>query len=199
LAERTGIRAKVRYVGGVGVPEGHPSAPTVTDVVIPPRGDPSDVVLAVAFSNPELRSSACGVTSPPPMKRSPSSQLATATCSHSSSKRDRESSAGSAASLAAAQAATRARPITPDVSQWPFVFDLHSGRPVLVKDCSLLIKGYPIRVWDEAPTSAIVIPILRNTHKDVPVAVLVLGLSCRLPFDDSYEEFIVSLVPLGHP
>lgn len=76
--------------------------------------------------------------------------------------------------------------------QWPFAEALHARHPIIVRDCSKLISGYPTRVWDELPTSAIVIPVMPNAEGSSPCAVLVLGLSCRLTYDAEYQAFHVS-------
>jgi hypothetical protein len=68
-----------------------------------------------------------------------------------------------------------------------------SGEPVLVEDCEDLIKDYPVRVWGELPSSAIVVP-LSVGHQATPSLVLIIGLSCRLRFDEDYELFIVSSI-----
>jgi hypothetical protein len=56
-----------------------------------------------------------------------------------------------------------------------------------------LIQGFPIRVWDDLPTSAVIVPISNDSDDGALGAVLVIGLSIRRPFDDDYESFIVSL------
>lgn len=76
------------------------------------------------------------------------------------------------------------------VDQWPFRDALTSKRLVLVEDCLQLIEGLPIRVWDDLPTSAVVVPIANDSDEGTPTAVLVIGLSIRRPFDEDYESFI---------
>lgn len=80
---------------------------------------------------------------------------------------------------------------SPDLDYWPFKEALQTRRIVLVEDCSALIAGYPIRIWDELPTSAVVIPIANDSDEGVPSAVIVIGLSIRRPFDEEYESFLV--------
>ncbi|WVQ95095.1 hypothetical protein IAU59_002189 [Kwoniella sp. CBS 9459] len=79
-----------------------------------------------------------------------------------------------------------------DMESWPIKEALSSNRLVLVEDCSSIIDGYPIRVWDELPTAAIVVPITNESDDGLPSAVLVLGLNIRRPFDDDYESFILA-------
>lgn len=78
------------------------------------------------------------------------------------------------------------------VDSWPIRDALINKRLVLVEDCMQLIQGFPIRVWDDLPTSAVVMPISNDTDDGALGAVLVIGLSIRRPFDDDYESFIVS-------
>lgn len=70
---------------------------------------------------------------------------------------------------------------------------MRTHAPVVVQDISALIKGYPVRAWDELPTAAVVVPLNLNSEEGLPGAVLVLGLSCRLDYDASYAEFIKQL------
>lgn len=76
------------------------------------------------------------------------------------------------------------------VDQWPIKDALLSKRLVLVEDCLQLIDGFPIRVWDDLPSSAIIVPIANDSDEGTPTAVLVIGLSIRRPFDEDYESFI---------
>lgn len=46
--------------------------------------------------------------------------------------------------------------------------------------------------WPEPIRSARILPI-RRTRADLPLGVVVLGISPRLPFDESYEEFLESV------
>jgi len=76
---------------------------------------------------------------------------------------------------------------------WPIRDALVSKRLVLVEDCMQLIEGFPIRVWDDLPTSAVIMPISNDSDDGALGAVLVIGLSIRRPFDDDYESFLVCL------
>lgn len=77
----------------------------------------------------------------------------------------------------------------PPADCWPIREALITRRPVIVADCSALIAGYPLRVWDQLPESAIVIPIMNDSVAEVPPVILVLGLNLRRRFDDDYEGF----------
>lgn len=153
---------RLRYAGGVGVPDNHPSIPESVDLPIR-LGDPPDIMITEAFSDPNLKAND---PSAPSMKPSKSqSQHA---------YRPEKNGEGET-----------------KVPQWPFMDVLQSGRPVLVEDCTELIKGFQVRVWDELPSSAIIIPIASSSDRELATSVLILGISCRLDFDDDYEAFIV--------
>lgn len=81
---------------------------------------------------------------------------------------------------------------TPELKHWPIREALQCKSLILVEDVAGLIKDYPIRVWDELPNAAIVVPISSDSEEGIPSAVLVLGLNIRRPFDEDYESFIVS-------
>lgn len=66
-------------------------------------------------------------------------------------------------------------------------------RQSMVVDCSDLIADYAPRAWDELPTRAMVIPVTLNSEEGLPGAVLILGLSPRLTFDDTYAVFTEDL------
>lgn len=61
---------------------------------------------------------------------------------------------------------------------------------MFVPDCSGTIEGFPVRVWNELPTSALVIPVVRFTDAGLPRTVLVVGLSDRLPWNGVYQAFL---------
>lgn len=73
---------------------------------------------------------------------------------------------------------------------WPFAQALETGRPVYVQDCSAIVEGFPVRVWDELPSSAMVIPIVRSSEAGLPAAVMIVGLSNRLPYDTVYQNYL---------
>ena len=62
-----------------------------------------------------------------------------------------------------------------------------------MEDCTALIQHFPVRVWDELPSAAVVVPIASDSDEGIPGALMVIGLSVRRPFDDDYQSFIVSL------
>lgn len=84
-----------------------------------------------------------------------------------------------------------------NLDAWPFREAIQTRRIVLVEDCSAIIDGYPVRVWDELPDAAVVVPIASDSDEGVPSSVIVIGLSIRRPFDDDYEQFLVSPISVN--
>ncbi|WOO83027.1 Sensor histidine kinase TmoS [Vanrija pseudolonga] len=80
-----------------------------------------------------------------------------------------------------------------EIDRWPFEEAMRTQKPVLVPNCAKLIEGFPIRVWDELPTSAVLLPLARQSEDSTPASILVIGLSSRLTYDQAYEEFFQSL------
>jgi hypothetical protein len=76
---------------------------------------------------------------------------------------------------------------------WGFAEVLTHRRTVTI-DCSQLIQGYPVRVWESLPTEAVVMPISLNSDDGLPAAVLVLGISTRLDYDQTYRLFVEEYV-----
>ncbi|GMK53719.1 hypothetical protein CspeluHIS016_0103050 [Cutaneotrichosporon spelunceum] len=157
---------RLRYTGGVGVPDGHPSAPARCTVELLPGEQPTEEMMASAFTALETQTGAR-----PNFSSLRRVIFNTDDIDHSTPDEHQPAPA----------------------RQWPLAEVLQARRPIVVRDCSRLIEGYPLRVWDELPTSAIVIPI-SDCDTDFPGAVLVLGLSCRLPFDTEYQAFLVSSI-----
>ncbi|WOO85364.1 Sensor histidine kinase TmoS [Vanrija pseudolonga] len=92
------------------------------------------------------------------------------------------------------------RPVSPmprDLAEgnelWPFAEALQTHRPVVVQDCFSRVEGYAVRVWDELPSSAVVIPICRRMDRDVPRGVVVLGISSANAYDEDYAIFVDDL------
>lgn len=151
------------------MPTDHPSAPSSCTVELPAGDQPTNDMIATAFTSPDM------VPSPKKTRNN------TMTNSIFYAATDGETSSN--ANCADPQPA----------EQWPLAEALQAREPLIVRDCSKLIRGYPTRVWDELPTSAIVMPIMPNAEGISPCAVLVLGLSCRLDYDSDYQAFHVSL------
>lgn len=77
---------------------------------------------------------------------------------------------------------------TYDDPGWAFADVLGTSQSVLV-DCEHLTAGFPIRVWDRLPNQALVIPLSINSDHGVPGAILVIGISPKLRFEDTYKTF----------
>ena len=162
--------AHLEMLGSIGVPEGHPSAPRRLAVRL---GSEQRDSLKPSTVGPFSQ----GVVGSPTMSF-------VSTMSNTLSARS---------DPLFARSSTPEQHSEGDVigaDHWPIREALQSKRLVLVEDCASLIEGYPIRVWDELPNSAIVMPIANDSDEGIPPAVLVIGLSIRRPFDEDYESFI---------
>lgn len=164
---------RMRYAGGVGVPKGHPTAQSFSLDLPSTMTDPSEAMITEAFSNMPASSA-----TPPSYSRQPSASPSGATPTKGSA-------------LSASMASLTMNSETSQPLAWPLQEVLRTQRPLLLEDCSQFIKGYSIRVWNELPQSAILIPLSRNAAR-LPPSILVLGISSRLAWDKDYEAFIVS-------
>lgn len=160
----TPVKLRLRLAGAVGIPEGHASTPNVLSISMPAKTGRDSRAPVGPFAHT--------------ISGSP-------TLSHS----------GSSISGAAPHSATPASDdgMKGSAESWPIRDALVSKRLVLVEDCMQLIEGFPIRVWDDLPTSAVIMPISNDSDDGALGAVLVIGLSIRRPFDDDYESFLVGL------
>ncbi|ORY35646.1 hypothetical protein BCR39DRAFT_511288 [Naematelia encephala] len=149
--------------GAVGVPNGHPSAPRTLSISNDARSREGRTSVIAGFSQ-GLHSPTLSIVS------SLSNSVTQLPRSNTSSSEDDGLATTS--------------------DQWPFKEALQTRRLVLVEDCAALIDQYPIRVWDELPNAAIVVPIANDSDDGIPSAIIVIGLSIRRPFDDDYESFI---------
>lgn len=164
-------RIKVTLAGQIGVPEGHTSAP-------------SKIHLKLGTKPREGRLSTAGPFSQNIMGSPTMSFVSSISAPHSTRSDPLVIRAGTPT----LDGSDESMPSISD--QWPIREALQSRRLVLVEDCSSLIEGYPIRVWDELPNAAIVVPIANDSDEGVPPAVMIIGLSIRRPFDADYESFI---------
>ncbi len=71
---------------------------------------------------------------------------------------------------------------------WPIDEVLRSGATVQVGDVRERLDHAPCGPYDESPTTALALPIIPPGAKR-PTAVLVAGVSSRLPLNDSYRSF----------
>ena len=77
-----------------------------------------------------------------------------------------------------------------DKHAWPIAKALRTRQCVVVDDCSKLVRGFPLRQWDQLPDSAIVIPICSEMSTETPRGVLIMGLNLLCPLDDEYYDWI---------
>ena len=158
------VAVKLQLAGSVGIPDNHPSTPKQLSVSLRRQSrDARHSAVAAAFSHA--------------INSSPSPSIISGASNQQNSKTaDGESEADMQSPL----------------EHWPFMEALQNKRSVLVEDCSALLENFPVRVWDELPNAAIVVPVSTESDDGIPSSVVVLGLSVRRPFDDDYEAFVVS-------
>ena len=77
-----------------------------------------------------------------------------------------------------------------DSRSWPIRKALTTRQCVLVNDCRPLIEGYQLRVWDQLPVSAVVVPLCSESSMEIPESVLILGLNVQRPLDVDYDGWI---------
>ena len=75
-------------------------------------------------------------------------------------------------------------------SAWPIQRALATRQCVVVNDCTDLIRNYNVRVWDELPIAAIVVPICSDSSTEIPEAVMIMGLNLHRPFDSEYDSWV---------
>lgn len=75
-------------------------------------------------------------------------------------------------------------------SAWPIAKALATRQCVVVEDCSEIVKGLPIRHWDELPDMAIVVPLCPEGTAKIPRGVMIIGINLFRPFDNDYEDWI---------
>jgi hypothetical protein len=80
--------------------------------------------------------------------------------------------------------------VSHDRREWPIAKALSTRQCIIVDNCASLIKGIPVRQWDDLPDQAIVIPIIGDTSNAIPPAVLILGLNRHSPLDNTYLAWV---------
>jgi signal transduction histidine kinase/FixJ family two-component response regulator len=72
---------------------------------------------------------------------------------------------------------------------WPLATAVRTNASVVVEDLSALFSAVPRGPWADAPHSAVVVPVRSNIAHQ-PAGLLVIGVSPRLRFDDTYAGFL---------
>lgn len=157
----------------VGIPQDHPCAPKSLRNVIPRT--------ISALGTPSQHS-----------------QMAHERSSITSPKISAAPSSASVSSLGTTGSRRRApRPMLmqtgEDQHMWPIARALASRQCVVFDNCSELVKGLPIRQWDELPDMAIVIPLCREESWQTPPGVMILGLNLFRPLDSDYEDWLQAI------
>lgn len=171
----------LHLAGQVGVPDKHPSSPTIVKLSLSKRAPRDSRTSLNPFSHGVAGSPTMSIMSGlssiprPKLSRSESPSVTSENGSQGASK---------------SYSGTNPTSASKTTTAWPFKEALQTRRLVLVENCSELIEGYDIKVWDELPNAAVVIPIANDSDDGVPTAVMVVGLNIRRPFDDDYESFL---------
>lgn len=71
---------------------------------------------------------------------------------------------------------------------WPFQEACSTCKPIFIPDLGARHSSFEQRGWDEAPRSAVVIPI--TTDGSLPQALLIVGLNPRRPFNETYANWL---------
>jgi signal transduction histidine kinase len=80
------------------------------------------------------------------------------------------------------------RPLT----EWPFLQAFMREDLLHVEDASNLVQDFEIRCWEDVPTSAVMFALTEKGSK-TPLAIMILGLNYRRPFDAAYREWLRQL------
>lgn len=161
-------------VGTIGVPDGHPSAPSELLVSV---GSSTSVFGSV--SGRGSLSAPAGVNGGPLTFTRKGST--TSEASQPMSGSNGGSSAGSGVTVTGIDG-------TP--CPWPVELALRTGKPVLVEDCASLTAGFESRSWGELPSRALVIPVENEDSSHARCLVLVVGLNTRRPLDAEYDSWL---------
>lgn len=78
---------------------------------------------------------------------------------------------------------------TDGAKSWPFKRACLTGEIIHVPNATAFTNGFQIRVWDELPRGAVVIPLV-EPGKKICLGVIVLGLNRRRPFNELYQGWI---------
>ncbi len=78
--------------------------------------------------------------------------------------------------------------LTQSSDPWQLTTVNRTQKPILLENLSHHLKNLPMGAWDESPTSAMVMPLAKLGQSQL-AGFLVLGISPRRAFDDSYRGF----------
>ncbi len=74
-------------------------------------------------------------------------------------------------------------------SVWPFHEALERREPVVLDDLKVRFPDLPSGTWQEAPSRAVVVPLLRQ-QQETAIGFLVVGLNPFRQFDTDYQGFV---------
>lgn len=81
----------------------------------------------------------------------------------------------------------------PTPASWPFVEVLAAGQVIQVTDLLARFGALPGGPWLDAPTTALLLPILAPTQER-PIGILLVGISPRRALDQEYRNFLQLVV-----
>ncbi|KAG9051349.1 hypothetical protein FS837_008444 [Tulasnella sp. UAMH 9824] len=168
-AHRSRVRVTSTLAFKIGVPEGHPAIPDREVHFLDP------VTLRPMLSSASKRTGASPGSTIEARSLPDDSTVAANTPGESSSVTEMDK-----------------EPTPVDDVAWPF-FDVFSAKKPLHITAlpSTIGKGFGLRKngWNDALREAIVMPIAVDGD-DVPIAVIVLGVNTRRPYDEEYQTWI---------
>lgn len=203
------IRVELRRAGTVAIPDDHPAVPPVIELLLDPltlraspkaqdrtvsslssgtrsqeRGHPNQDSISIGEASQELKvplhSKVTCPSSGPGSGESTNTLTPNPGPSANVSKSPSVSSSTSQSSIGDVQAGFA----------WPIEDGFSTRRSVHVPNIPRhAVEGFQIRGWNEHAREAVVIPITTD-DADLPVAVLILGLNSRRPYDEDYEAWI---------
>jgi PAS domain S-box-containing protein len=77
-----------------------------------------------------------------------------------------------------------------DTSFWPVSDSINMGEPSVVSGLRTRFDCLPNGLWDEAPDTAVILPLTSAGQDDAVTAVLIAGVSPRRALDADYEDFL---------
>ena len=99
------------------------------------------------------------------------------------------------AKLAATAGVAMGDPFSPltmspdEAAHWPLAKAAREGSAVIVEDLAACFDTVPPGPWKDPPDCAVIVPI-RSTNVHQVTALLVAGISSRIPFDEQYRGFL---------
>jgi signal transduction histidine kinase len=75
------------------------------------------------------------------------------------------------------------------LTEWPFAQAFTENDMLYIEDASELVQGFQVRCWEDLPTAAVMFSLTEKGSK-TPMAIVIVGLNYRRPFDRQYREWL---------